>query len=172
MRRAAALPLSALLLVVATAAAADAPRLGPDSQLPVPRFESLAAAKVHGRRGPGLDHRIDWTYEAAGLPVQVLEESASWRRVRDPAGDRAWVRADMLSPDRTVYVSTAQTPGLPLRSAPRPEARVDAYLAKGVVAKLESCVGGWRKVAARGQTGWVDRQGLWGADDCAGVAAD
>jgi SH3-like domain-containing protein len=88
MRRAAALTLC--LVFVATAAAADAPRLGPDSQLPVPRFESLAAAKVHGRRGPGLDHRIDWIYQTAGLPVQVLEEADSWRRIRDPAGDRVW----------------------------------------------------------------------------------
>jgi SH3-like domain-containing protein len=155
--------------VLATTAAADGVRLGPDSQLPVPRYESLASAKVHGRRGPGLDHRIDWIYQTSGLPVQVLEESEGWRRIRDPAGDRAWVRADKLSPDRTVYVSSAQTPGLSLRAAPRPESRTLAHLAKGVVARLEGCVGGWRKVTVSGQTGWVDKAGLWAGEDCTGV---
>ncbi|MBL8559399.1 MAG: hypothetical protein JNM47_11800 [Hyphomonadaceae bacterium] len=169
MLRAAAL----CLAFVATAAAADAPRLGPDSQLPVPRFESLAAPKVHGRRGPGMDHRIDWIYHTAGLPVQVLEESASWRRVRDPSGDRAWVRADRLSPARTVYVSTNLSPGLALRTAPRPESRTVAVLAKGVIGKLTGCVGSWRKLAVETpsgtQTGWVDKSGVWGGDDCQGV---
>lgn len=167
MRRVAAS--SVCLVLFATAAAADGPRLGPDSQLPVPRFESLAAPKVHGRRGPGMDHRIDWIYQTAGLPVQVLEESEGWRRIRDPAGDRVWVRADKLSPNRTVFVSTSQTPGLPLRAAPRPESQVQAYLAKGVIARLTQCVGGWRKVTANGQSGWVDRSGLWGGDDCSGL---
>lgn len=161
------------LAFVATAAAADAPRLGPDSQLPVPRFESLASPKVHGRRGPGMDHRIDWVYHTAGLPVQVLEESDSWRRVRDPSGDRAWVRADRLSPNRTVYVSTTISPGLALRSAPRPESRMVAYLAKGVVARLSACVGGWRKLTVEtpsgAQTGWADKSGLWAGDDCEGL---
>lgn len=167
MRRAAAS--SVCLVLFATAAVADGSRLGPDSQLPVPRFESLAAAKVHGRRGPGMDHRIDWIYQTAGLPVQVLEESEGWRRIRDPAGDRVWVRADKLSPNRTVFVTTSQTPGLPVRLAPRPESRVQAYLARGVVARLNECVGGWRKVTVNGQTGWVDRSGLWGGDDCSGL---
>ncbi|KAF0182875.1 MAG: hypothetical protein FD124_2064 [Alphaproteobacteria bacterium] len=172
MLRAAAVTLS--LVFMASAALADGGRpagvrLGPDSQLPVPRFESLAAPKVHGRRGPGLDHRIDWIYHTAGLPVQVLEESDSWRRIRDPSGDRVWVRADKLSPARTVYVSTDQAPGLPMRAAPRPESRTVAYLAHGVIARLGACVGGWRKVTAGAQTGWVDKSGLWGGDDCAGV---
>ena len=161
--------LSAFLCVLAlsTAAAAAAPRLGASSRLPVPRYESIAAAEAFGRRGPGKDHRIDWVYRARGLPVRVLEEAAEWRRVRDPAGDTIWLHATLLSPTRTVFVKDAEAPGLPLRAAPRLEAEAVAYMQPGVIAVLKECQGGWRKVTANDATGWVPAEALWAGEDCA-----
>ena len=139
----------------------------------VPRWITLKSDRVRARQGPGLDYEVMWEYRAAGLPVQVLEESDSWRRIRDPSGDRAWVRSDKLSPNRTVFVSTTISPGLALRSAPRPESRTVAYLSKGVIARLGACVGGWRKLTVEtpsgAQSGWADKSGLWGGDDCEGL---
>ncbi len=161
--------LSAFLCVLAlsTAATAAAPRLGASSRLPVPRYESIAAAEAFGRRGPGKDHRIDWVYHARGLPIRVLEESDEWRRVRDPSGDEVWIHSTMLSPSRTVYVKEAEAPGLTLQSAPRPDAQAVAYMQHGVVAVLNECLGGWRKVTADDATGWVPADALWGGEDCA-----
>ena len=154
-------------LALSTAATAAAPRLGGDSRLPVPRYESIATPEAFGRRGPGKDHRIDWVYHARGLPVRVIEEAESWRKVRDPGGDEVWIHASRLSPNRTVYVKDAEAPGLVLRTAPRPESKPVAYLQRGVVATLNECLGGWRKVTAHGDaTGWVPAEALWGGDDC------
>jgi SH3-like domain-containing protein len=156
------LPACAVALAATTAVAA--PRLGSDTRLPVPRYESIAAAEAYGRRGPGKDHRIDWVYRSRGLPVRIVEESGPWRRVRDPAGDEVWMHASRLSPNRTIYVSAAAT----LRSSPRPEAEVVARLAAGVVANLTECVGGWRKVSVPDRaSGWVAAEGLWAGEDCA-----
>lgn len=156
-----------LCVIVLSSAAAAAPRLGASSRLPVPRYESIAAAEAFGRRGPGKDHRIDWVYHALGLPVRVLEESGEWRRVRDPSGDEVWLHATLLSPNRTVFVKGAEAPGLTLRAAPRPEAQAVAYMQPGVVAVLKECLGGWRKVAAgENATGWVPADALWGGEDC------
>lgn len=163
------LPVILCALALSATAAGAAPRLGGDSRLPVPRYESIATQEAFGRRGPGKDHRIDWVYRVRGLPVRVIEEAESWRKVRDPAGDEAWIHASRLSPNRTVYVKdTAEAPGLVLRTAPRPEARPVAYLKRGVVAALNQCLGGWRKVTAgeNGASGWVPAETLWGADDC------
>ena len=155
------------VLTLSTAATAAAPRLGGDSHLPVPRYESIATPEAFGRRGPGKDHRIDWVYHARGLPVRVIEEADAWRKVRDPAGDEVWIHASRLSPNRTVYVKEVATPGLVLRTAPRPEARTVAYVQTGVVAALNECLGGWRKVAVGDRaTGWVPAEALWGAEDC------
>ena len=164
------LPAFLCALALSTAATAAAPRLGGDSRLPVPRYESIATQEAFGRRGPGKDHRIDWVYHARGLPVRIIEEVESWRKVRDPAGDEVWIHASRLSPNRTVYVKDpAVAPGLVLLTAPRPESRPVAYLQRGVVATLNECLGGWRRVTAceNNATGWVPAEALWGADDCA-----
>ena len=60
--------------------------IGSDSNLPVPRYVSLRTEGANGRHGPGLEHRVDWIYERAGLPLMVTGESGPWRRVRDPDG--------------------------------------------------------------------------------------
>ncbi len=42
-----------------SASAADTNVLGPDSNLPVPRYVSLKAESANGRHGPGVEHRVD-----------------------------------------------------------------------------------------------------------------
>ncbi|MDX2233229.1 MAG: SH3 domain-containing protein [Hyphomonadaceae bacterium] len=166
MPRSRALPILVSLLLLGGPAAA-APRTGSDSRLPVPRYESLAAAEVYGRRGPGQDHRIDWVYRARGLPVRVLEEAGPWRKVKDPAGDEAWIHARNLSPNRTVLVAGGAGGRLAVRTAPRPEARLVAYAERGVIAALKECLGGWRRIEVGDRAaGWVAAEDVWAGEDC------
>src|SRR5262245_2528471 len=67
------------------------PRLGADSNRPVPRFVSLKVEGARGRRGPDDDQTILWVYQRVGLPLLVTGESGPWRRVRDPDGDVVWM---------------------------------------------------------------------------------
>ena len=72
---AAVLPVLAALATpgaVAQVRSADATRSAQavaGSGLPVPRFVSLKADRVHSRQGPGTDHKVLWVYRRAGLPV-------------------------------------------------------------------------------------------------------
>ena len=150
-----------------SASAADAPVLGPDSKLPVPRFVSLKTEGANGRHGPGVEHRIDWIYERAGLPLQVTGESGPWRRVRDPDGTEVWMHAQNLDMRRTAFVSGAAQAAL--RTQPRPGAGVTAYLEPGVVGTFTGCEGDYRRISVGGRVGWVAAEALWGADDCAGL---
>lgn len=147
-----------------TSAAADPPTVGPDSNLPVPRFVSLKVEGAHGRRGPGLDHRIEWIYQREGLPLQVTAESGPWRRVVDPDGAEVWMHAQNLDARRTAYVEAAST----LRRQAREGAQPVAHLDHGVVGALTGCDGEWRRIAIAGRVGWVKADALWGAD-CAGL---
>jgi SH3-like domain-containing protein len=168
-RRFAAAPLAALALIAfgASASAAPAPAVGPDSHRPVPRFASLKAPGANGRHGPGLDYNIDWIYERAGLPLQVVAESGPWRRVRDPDGAEVWMHARNLEERRTVYVRGETE--VALHSDPRGAAHTVAWLAPGVVGAITACQGDWRRVAVGGHVGWVKAAALWAGDDCAGL---
>ncbi|MEZ6024121.1 MAG: SH3 domain-containing protein [Hyphomonadaceae bacterium] len=131
----------------------------------MPRYVSLRVDNANGRRGPGLDHHVEWIYARAGLPLQVTGESGPWRRVVDPDGDQVWMHAQNLDPRRTGYVTRA----VALRRAARENAHTVAYLAPGVIGALTGCEGDWRRIAVGGRVGWVEKDAVWGGDDCAGV---
>jgi len=53
------------------------------SGLPIPRFVSLRSNEVNLRTGPGLTYPIDWIYKRDGMPVEVIQEFDTWRKIRD-----------------------------------------------------------------------------------------
>ena len=74
-----------LALVALAAPAIAAPRQTP-SGLPVPRYVTLKFDQVNARAGPGDDYPARWVYRVPDLPVQVVAETADWRKVCDPEG--------------------------------------------------------------------------------------
>lgn len=166
MRRGSCAALAALsLFTLSFSASANAPAMGTDSNLPVPRYVSLRTEGANGRHGPGVEHRIDWIYERAGLPLQVTGESGPWRRVRDPDNTEVWMHAQNLDPRRTVYVKGEAA----MRRGASDNGRVLAYLQPGVVGALTGCEGQYRRIAVGGRVGWVKADTLWGAETCEGV---
>jgi SH3-like domain-containing protein len=141
------------------------PRLGADSNRPVPRFVSLKTEGARGRRGPGFDHITLWEYRRVGLPLMVTGESGPWRRVRDPDGDVVWMHEQNLAERRTIYVRESTA----LRRTPDRAGRVLAYLEPGVTGPVTACDNEWRRVNIEGRDGWVDNDDLWGGV-CAGLA--
>ncbi len=131
------------------------------SGLPVPRFVSLKFGEVNARVGPGDDYKLLWTYRTPGLPLQVVAETADWRRVCDPEGGLSWVHRRTVEAKRTV-MRTAADP-LPLRRSPKAGAGVEATMAGRSLADLGECKGGWCQVSAGKAKGWAQDSELWGA---------
>jgi SH3-like domain-containing protein len=127
--------------------------------LPLPRFVSLRASEARARRGPGLDHRVDWLYRRQGLPLRVTAEHGHWRRVEDIEGAGGWVHYSLISGARTVIVTSEMAE---LRRRPDVEAPLVARLESGVLASLGECRDGWCRLTAGGHRGWAPSQGLWG----------
>ena len=130
------------------------------SGLPVPRFVSLKYDPANARGGPGDDYRLLWIYHHKGLPLLVVEETAEWRRVRDPEGQLAWVHKRVIDGTRTVMRTDPSD--LSLRDRPALDARVTAVLAGHAIATLTKCQGDWCKISADHATGWALRDSLWG----------
>jgi len=133
------------------------------SGLPVPRFVSLKSGKVNVRRGPGETYDIAWTFTRASLPVEVIQEFDTWRRVRDSDGSVGWVLQNLLSSKRTAVVAPwAAGEPRPLYSAPAPTAIVSAYLEAGVLADVGACHQNWCRLSGNGFSGWIGEEQLWG----------
>ncbi|MGH6970908.1 MAG: SH3 domain-containing protein, partial [Caulobacteraceae bacterium] len=126
----------------------------------VPRYLSLKRGEVFGRLGPGRDYATVFVYRAQGLPVQVVDETADWRRICDPDGGAAWVSRVMLAGQRTVMNKGAAP--VVMRRGPSDTSGVAAYLRPRSVAELGRCRNGWCEISAGGTGGWVKSSEVWG----------
>jgi len=129
--------------------------------LPLPRFVSLRANEVNLRTGPGVQYPVDWVFRKQLLPVEIIAEYKTWRKIRDWQGDQGWVHQSMVAGKRTIVVSGAVRSLRSKASAKSlPVARVEA----GVVGRLLACPaeGGWCKVEIDGFKGWLRRVEFWG----------
>lgn len=135
--------------------------IGPVTKLPLPRYVSLRSGKVNARRGPGLEYRIDWIFQRAGLPVRVVDEYENWRRIVDSDDAGGWVYHSLLTARRTALVTAAE---VTFRETPAETGPATAKAERGVVAMLLACRAEWCEVEAGGVRGWVPKAALWGVE--------
>jgi|SRR4051812_27340724 SH3-like domain-containing protein len=137
--------------------------------LPVPRYVSLKTDRVNLREGPSKDHRTAWVYQRAGLPVEIVAEYETWRRIRDSEGTEGWVLHSLLSGRRTALIQpwTKDSSLLTLLDRADDKGFVVAQLQPGVVANVKECDGVWCRIVivlekARDIDGYIRQDKLWG----------
>jgi SH3-like domain-containing protein len=95
-----------------------------------------------------------------GMPVEVVLTYGEWAKVRDAAGDMAWVEQRQLSPRRNVVVRAA---GARVRAQPDESSAVVMSAERGVLLELVETQGGWVKVRHRdGIGGFIRSSDIWG----------
>ena len=147
--------LSIVLVAIAAPAAAQ------DRE--VPYWATLRAEEVNMRVGPSEAYPIEWVYRRAGLPVKVVRVMQGWRLVEDPDGERGWIVARLLDPDRGAIVVGE---GLAeMRASPEADAAIRWRAEPGVVGELGNCSEGWCAFDVGGRKGWVRAERLWGAGE-------
>ena len=155
----------AALLMVAIGAflvpgVGPAPAWAQDQPLPLPRFASIDSGEANLRAGPGKDYQILWVYQRKGLPVEIIQEFDTWRRIRDRDGTVGWVQQNLLSGKRTGLIIDQQRI---LRREPGSDDAV-ARLQPGVVARIEECRSDdWCQLEVQGYRGWLTRDEFFGA---------
>ena len=144
------------LLVVAGASAAAPEGTG----LPLPRFVSLRATEANIRTGPGVQYPVEWVYFRRYLPLEVIAEYRTWRKIRDWQGTQGWMHQGMLDSRRTVIVTgKMRTLRERATSSSSPVARVES----GVIGRVLECPdGGWCRLDIDGFEGWLRRVEVWG----------
>lgn len=129
------------------------------SGLPLPRFATLKADEVNIRTGPGPRFPIEWILKRKGMPVEIVAEYETWRKVRDSQGTSGWLYQGLLTGKRSFVVAAKAAS---LRKTPAPSAEVVAMLEPEVVGEIRSCTGEWCRVRASGISGWIQRTDIWG----------
>jgi SH3-like domain-containing protein len=95
-----------------------------------------------------------------GYPVEVLVTVEGWLKVRDAAGELAWVEAKNLSAQRTVMV---RVPRAEVRQAPDENAPVAFYAEQDVLLEFVEMAGNFARVRhADGAVGFVRITQVWG----------
>jgi SH3-like domain-containing protein len=129
---------------------------------------SLKSDRVNLRTGPGTEYPTAWVFRRAGLPVEVVSEFESWRKVRDSEGTTGWVLQSLLSGRRTALVSpkeskdSKQPAQVAVRSDDSESARAVAYVEPGVIANVHHCDGRWCQVSIESFRGYLQQKQLWG----------
>lgn len=136
--------------------------VGPETNLPLPRFVSMKAGEANVRRGPSLTHRIDWVFKQRGMPLVVTAEHGHWRRVRDRDGLGGWMHYAMLSGTRTALVVSDLAD---MVRQPTTEAPVVARAQRNVVVRVGRCDSIWCRVTTGSHRGWMRVSDLWGATE-------
>ena len=152
--------LFALLLPPCAPAVAAAESTG----LPLPRFVSLRSDPINLRSGPGERYPVDWVYSRRHLPVEVVAEFETWRKIRDWEGTEGWVHQSLLSGQRTVLI-TGQTRAL--RAGADDGAAIVALVEPGVIGRLSQCPldDGYCRVDLGSLRGWLRRDEFYGLYD-------
>ena len=129
--------------------------------LPLPRYVSLRATKVNMRTGPGVQYPVEWEYRRQFLPIEIIAEYGTWRKVRDWQGTQGWVHVNMLSNQRTFIVTYKVRT---VRRGPDTKSPGVADLEPGVIGRVQYCSTNstWCRVEVKGHDGWLRRAEFWG----------
>jgi SH3-like domain-containing protein len=123
-------------------------------------FRSIGESAVTMYDAPSV--KANMLYVASKFyPVEVIVQVDNWTKVRDVAGDLAWVEKKDLSDTRTVMVTV---PLADVRERPEDDAPMVFQARQGVALEIvELGVGPWAKVRhPDGQTGFVRADQTWG----------
>ncbi len=138
------------------------PGIGCVTDRPLPRYVTLKTNEGNARRGPGPEHRIDWVFTRAGMPLKLTAEFDNWRRVEDAEGEGGWMHYALLSgSSRSVLVTQDLTEFL---AKPDDLAEVVFQAERDVIGRILECSPDWCRVLIGGERGWVRKGALWGVD--------
>jgi SH3-like domain-containing protein len=147
-----------LLLLLAVPPAAAEQRVGPSGLL-LPRFVALAEAEANVRTGPGRQYPIRFVLARRELPVKIVDEFDTWRKIEDHEGEAGWVHSSLLSSKRNVLVVGRIQE---MHRTPDAAARIILRAEPGVLGSLLGCERGWCQIEIAKRRGWMQADAIWG----------
>ena len=122
-------------------------------------FLSLKNNKVNLRLGPSFEHPVKLIYKKKYLPVSIIDESETWRKIKDFENNSGWIHISQLSKKKTA-INIKENSILYKRSTvfSKPIVRLEI----GRLVLIKKCNIEWCKITSSDFVGWVFRGDLWG----------
>ena len=122
-------------------------------------FLSLKNNEVYVRVGPSKEYPIKFIYKKKYLPLEVLDKSETWRKIKDFENNSGWIHISQLSKKKTA-INIKNNSVLYKKSTTfsKPIAKLEI----GRLVLIKKCKEEWCKITSGGFGGWIFKSSLWG----------
>jgi len=123
------------------------------------KFLSLKNNEVNLRQGPSFEYPIKFIYIKKYLPVEVLDKSETWIKIRDFENNSGWVHTSQLSKKKSAICKKKNSV---LYKKPTVFSKPLAILEIGRLVLVKKCKLKWCKISSGNFSGWIYKNSLWG----------
>jgi len=122
-------------------------------------FLTLKNNEVNLRQGPSFEYPIKLIYKKKYLPVIILDQSETWRKIKDFENNSGWIHISQLSKKKSAINIKNNSV---LYKKPTIYSKPIAKLEIGRLVLIKKCKAKWCKISSGGFSGWVYKNSLWG----------
>ena len=122
-------------------------------------FLSLKNNEVNVRVGPSKKYPIKFTYKKKYLPLEILDKSETWRKIKDFEKNSGWIHISQLSKKKSA-INAKNNSILYKKSTIYSEPI--AKLEIGRLVLIKKCKEKWCKITSGDYSGWIFQSSLWG----------
>ena len=123
------------------------------------KFLSLKNNEVNLRQGPSFEYPIKFIYKKKYLPVEILDKSETWRKIKDFENNSGWIHASQLSKKKSAICKKNNSV---LYKKPTIFSKPIAKLEIGRLVLIKKCKLKWCKISSGNFSGWIYKNSLWG----------
>ena len=114
-------------------------------------FLSLKNNEVYVRVGPSKEYPIKFIYKKKYLPLEVLDKSETWRKIKDFENNSGWIHISQLSKKKSAINTKNNSV---LYTKPTIYSEPIAKLETGRLVLIKKCKEKWCKITSGGYSGW------------------
>ena len=122
-------------------------------------FLSLKNNEVYVRVGPSKEYPIKFIYKKKYLPLEVLDKSETWRKIKDFENNSGWIHISQLSKKKSAINIKNNSV---LYKKPTIFSKPIAKLETGRLMLIKKCKVKWCKITSGDYGGWILKNTLWG----------
>ena len=122
-------------------------------------FLTLKNNEVNVRVGPSKKYPVKYIYKKKYLPLEILDKSETWRKIKDFENNSGWIHISQLSKKKSALNIKNNSV---IYKKPTIYSKPIAKLEIGRLMLIKKCKTKWCKITSGGYEGWVFKSSLWG----------